>query len=100
MNRTANINMRVEPQVKIDAECILNGLGLSTTDAINIFLKQVVLHNGLPFNVRYPSEEKLEAEKILLAELKEGRDSVKSESDWLTIEESKQLLKDRKVSRA
>ena len=36
-------------------------LGLSTTEAITLFYKQVVIHHGLPFDVRIPNRETLEA---------------------------------------
>ncbi|CAA6827180.1 MAG: Unknown protein [uncultured Thiotrichaceae bacterium] len=45
---------RVEPELKGNAERILNQLGMNTTQAINIFLKQVELHKGLPFDVQLP----------------------------------------------
>ena len=41
-NKTSTIHLRVEPTIKADVEKLLNRLGLSTTDAINIFLNQIV----------------------------------------------------------
>ena len=52
--RTDVLHVRVDPSVKHDAEQILSQLGLSTADAINVFLKQVVLKGGLPFDVVLP----------------------------------------------
>ena len=52
MNDT--IHMRVDPELKSDAEAILNSLGLSTTDAIKMFLKQIILNDGIPFEVKRP----------------------------------------------
>lgn len=43
-----------------DAEYILAQLGLNTTEAINIFYKMIVVHHGLPFEVRLPNRETLE----------------------------------------
>jgi DNA-damage-inducible protein J len=56
MPKTEYITARVEPQLKENAEAILRQLGMSTTGAITMFLQQVVLHEGLPFEVRVPSE--------------------------------------------
>ena len=42
-DKTSTIHLRVEPTIKADVEKLLNRLGLSTTDAINIFLNQIVL---------------------------------------------------------
>lgn len=49
--RTANIRARTEPGLKQKAEKILRLLGLSPSDAINIFYQQVVLHKGIPFPI-------------------------------------------------
>lgn len=54
MAKTDMLHIRVEPDVKKNVESTLNQLGLSTTEAINIFLCQVILTGGLPFDVRLP----------------------------------------------
>lgn len=59
MARTAMINARTERELKIEVEEILKSLGLSTTEAINIFFRQVKLRRGLPFPVEIPNEETL-----------------------------------------
>ncbi len=46
------VRARVDERLKRDSEHILNELGLSTTEAIRIFLHQVRLHRGLPFDLR------------------------------------------------
>lgn len=53
-NKTSTIHLRVEPAIKADVEKLLDRLGLSTTDAINIFLNQIILTGGLPFPVKVP----------------------------------------------
>jgi DNA-damage-inducible protein J len=50
------IRARIEPQLKHDAEQILDQLGLSQTEAIRIFYKQIVINKGLPFEVRIPNK--------------------------------------------
>jgi DNA-damage-inducible protein J len=55
------IHARVEPKLKKSVERIFSDLGISTTEAIRLFLKQVVLHRGLPFPVAMPNAETLEA---------------------------------------
>jgi addiction module RelB/DinJ family antitoxin len=55
MGKTAYITARVEPELKAAAEGVLEKLGVSTTDAITMFLRQVTLHRGLPFEVRIPN---------------------------------------------
>ena len=51
MNKTAVIRARIEPGVKKQAEKVLRRLGVSTTQAITLFYKQVALRQGLPFDV-------------------------------------------------
>jgi DNA-damage-inducible protein J len=53
--KTGYINARVAPALKHDAERVLTTLGVSTTEAITMFLRQVVLNQGLPFPVRIPN---------------------------------------------
>lgn len=54
MAKTATINMRVDPKVKADAESIFSSLGMTLTEAINVFLHKSVMEGGLPFDVRRP----------------------------------------------
>lgn len=54
MARTDTLHVRVEPTVKQKAEKTLNDLGLSITEAINVFLNQVILNDGIPFEIKKP----------------------------------------------
>ena len=75
MAKTAMITTRVDPALKADAEKVLSKLGISTTEAINIFLSQVRLRKGLPFDVKIPNKTTMEAMK----EAEEGRGLVECE---------------------
>ena len=91
MAKTETVYTRVEPELKANAEQILATLGLTPSEAINVFLNQVVLHKGLPFSVKVP-DMTFEAAKVILSQkLFEGEESVQKEG-WMTIEESKSLL--------
>ena len=57
------ITTRVDPDLKADAEKVLNKLGISTTEAINLFLSQVRLRRGLPFDVKIPNKTTRKAMK-------------------------------------
>ena len=61
MMKTATIRARIEPELKDSAESILISLGLSTTEAITLFYKQIELHQGLPFKVELPNKETIDA---------------------------------------
>lgn len=54
MAKTDTLHIRVEPSVKQKAEETLNELGLSITEAINVFLNQVILNDGIPFEIKKP----------------------------------------------
>ena len=53
--RSANVNVRVEPDVKKQAEDILEKLGVSTSAFINRIYRQVIMKRGIPFSVELPS---------------------------------------------
>ena len=53
--RTANVFTRVDPDTKEQAEAILNELGIPMSNAIGMFLKQVVLQRGIPFEIKLPA---------------------------------------------
>jgi DNA-damage-inducible protein J len=61
LGKTAYITARIEPKLKAKAGRVLAKVGVSTTDAITMFMQQVVLHEGLPFEVRIPSAQTREA---------------------------------------
>lgn len=54
MAKTDTLHIRIEPRVKQKAEETLNDLGLSITEAINVFLNQVILNEGIPFEIKKP----------------------------------------------
>ena len=55
-SKTATVRARIEPDLKEEVENLFHELGLSTTDAINIFYKQVKLRHGFPFEVAVPNK--------------------------------------------
>ena len=61
MAETANIRARIEPGLKREAEAVFSRLGLSATEAIRLFYKQVTLQHGLPSAVKMPNAETREA---------------------------------------
>ena len=81
MAKTEMIRARVEPELKREAEELFLGLGLSATEAITLFYRQVTLHRGLPFSVRMPNVETIEA-------LRQARDG-DGLSEYASLEELK-----------
>jgi DNA-damage-inducible protein J len=54
MAKTANINVRVEPNLKARVETIFSCYGMTVAQAVDIFLHKALLENGLPFDLREP----------------------------------------------
>ncbi len=59
--KTRMVHVRVDPGLKASAERVFSQIGISTTEAIRLFLKQVELHDGLPFPVAIPNAETVAA---------------------------------------
>ena len=74
MAKTDTLHIRVEPNIKVKAENTLNDLGISITEAVNIFLHQVILNDGIPFEIKKPkfNKETLEAIKEARALLRDS----------------------------
>ena len=52
MSATTNINIRVDSDLKRDAETLFHELGLTMSGAITLFLRSAVRNNGIPFEIR------------------------------------------------
>ena len=84
MARTSNVFARVEPEIKDQAEQVLDQLGIPMSNAVSMFLRQVVLQRGIPFEVKLPeskpvafgslTKEQRDAElEKGMADIREGR---------------------------
>ena len=87
--KTSTFQMRINPEIKNQAEQLFQNCGMTLTDAINVFIQQSMNVGGLPFIVTQNSREALKDQAIarLMSEIQKGRDSVRSESDWVSEEE-------------
>jgi DNA-damage-inducible protein J len=56
MPKTTTIQTRVDPIVKNNAQIILKKLNISMSEAISMYLSQITLHNGIPFELKIPNE--------------------------------------------
>ena len=61
--KSAMVRARMEPGLKTKAEKYFDLLGLTTTQAITLFFKQVEIHRGLPFEINIPNDETIAAMK-------------------------------------
>jgi len=72
-NKTSAINIQVDSNVKKEATMVLTELGLSMSSAINLFLKQVVKKNGIPFEVTNAVENKKILDVVCALIMKDGK---------------------------
>ncbi len=57
--KSANLYVRIEPEIKEKAESILHELGISAAGAVNMLYRQIIIQNGLPFEVKAPVKKPL-----------------------------------------
>lgn len=55
--KSSSVYARIDPTLKEQAENILSALGIPTSNAIDMFFRQIVLRKGLPFEVKLPYEK-------------------------------------------
>ena len=56
MAKSATIQTRVDPVIKHNAQIILKKLNISMSEAISMYLSQITLHNGIPFDLKIPNQ--------------------------------------------
>ena len=69
MQRTSSVFARVEPEIKEQAEQVLNQLGIPMSNAIGLFLRQIIIQRGIPFDVRLPARKPVAIGAMSAAEL-------------------------------
>ena len=79
-SKTASIYTRIDPSIKEQAECILATLGIPMSNAVEIFLRQIVIQRKIPFELKAPSVIPVAvgalSKKELDAELQKGVDDI------------------------
>lgn len=101
MAKSANLYARIEPDVKEKAESILSALGISASNAINMFYNQIILQRGIPFEVKMPSARPVDidclTEEQLNAELEKGYTDMKEGRTKLASKVFSDIRKDYNV---
>ncbi|MFC0266124.1 type II toxin-antitoxin system RelB/DinJ family antitoxin [Alloscardovia macacae] len=88
---TSPVQIRIDETVKKNATVLFNELGLDMSSAVNIFLRQCLLHDGLPFSVEKPAYK-----KSTLAAMEEARRISRDDSvpAYTTMEDLKRALEE------
>lgn len=80
MAKSSSVYARIDPDLKEQAETILSALGIPTSNAIDMFFKQIVLRKGLPFEVKLPYEKPIGMQTLtkekLNEEIEKGYDDI------------------------
>ena len=82
MSKTS-MSIRLDSEVKEQAQQVFNNLGMDMTTAINIFLRQAIQYQGLPFDVRLDENRKLLEILRDLTQNRNMRQSFESVSDLM-----------------
>lgn len=64
MARTSNVFARVEPEVREQAEKVLNQLVIPMSDAVGLFLRQLVIQRGIPFEMKLSANRPLDMSQM------------------------------------
>ena len=67
--KTATVRARIEPHVKKRAESVLHKIGISPSEAINVFYRKVAQDDGIPFALHVPNKDTRKA----MADISRGR---------------------------
>ncbi len=62
--KSSNVTARVEPKIKAEAEAILAQLGISASNGINMFYRQIILWRGLPFRPSIPTSRPISLDEM------------------------------------
>ena len=98
MANTSVVYARIDSNLKESAESILAQLGITASGAIQMFYKQIILHNGIPFELRLSGARPTAIggmnEEQISAELSKGMDSMKSRQAYSADEVDEILAKE------
>ena len=78
MQKTEIVHIRISPEIKAECESIFNKLGITTSYAITMFLNQVSLRKGIPFDIVLPEKEDLVAFAENVSSVDSGKPSDKA----------------------
>ncbi len=81
MKETTNVSIRMDTQLKAEADALFSELGMNMTTAINIFVRQALREGGIPFEVKMDRPNRQTAAALREAERIAGDPSVKGYDD-------------------
>lgn len=88
MAKSSNLNIRIDPDIKEQAEHLFSQFGITITDAINMFIHQSLNYGGIPFELKIDRPN-----AITLAAMKEADELAKSGEGFDDVEDMLRELK-------
>jgi len=88
MGKTANLNIRIDPNTKDQAEKLFSNFGLTVSDAVNMFIHQSIIYGGIPFAVKMDTPN-----AVTLAAMQEADEIAKSSKGYDNVEDMLRELK-------
>lgn len=82
MAKSSNLNIRIDPDIKEQAEHLFSQFGITITDAINMFIHQSLNYGGIPFELKIDRPN-----AITLAAMKEADELAKSGEGFDDVED-------------
>ncbi|MCR5083199.1 MAG: type II toxin-antitoxin system RelB/DinJ family antitoxin [Parasporobacterium sp.] len=80
-SKTANVNIRIEHGIKEKAEKILEKLGIPRAVAIDMYYRQIIAHNGIPFSISLPARDEMTKDQFDSL-MEEGLKQAKSDNSF------------------
>ncbi|MBE5969835.1 MAG: type II toxin-antitoxin system RelB/DinJ family antitoxin [Lachnospiraceae bacterium] len=80
-SKTANVNIRIELGIKEKAEKILEKLGIPRAVAIDMYYRQIIAHNGIPFSISLPARDEMTKDQFD-SFMEEGLKQAKSDNSF------------------
>ena len=105
MAKNTTICLRIDGQLKSEAEIVLRQLGLSTSEAIKIFLSAVRIKKGLPFPVQLENEQTVPAKPLLyssretILSLRGKYTNMASSEEFALLKQEESDLEERRLRR-
>ncbi len=78
MSKTATLQIKIDPVTKTKANSILKKLGLNMSDAVNVFLQQVIYSSSIPFEIKLPNNIELLLENEELEDFENSKKDIKN----------------------
>lgn len=98
MARTSSVYARVEPEIKEQAEQVLDRLGIPMSNAVSMFLRQIILQRGIPFDMKLPLNQPLAYGSLTKAqfdaEIMKGIQSINEGKVYSADEVEAEMLRD------